>query len=133
MTPFMCYFYDNKKRTNAIFTEAVCVSRRRGAVRDRPGPEVDGACSRVLRPTGWGRGWGGLRTRSPPSSIPPPPPSGEGGGGERAISGVNLTGRMFPGSSATGDLISLGVRGRPTGFCGGLCRERKHTAIQLLT
>lgn len=36
-----------------------------------------------------------------------------------------LTGRRFPGSSAPGDLSSLGVGGRPVVFCGGLCVGRK--------
>lgn len=36
-----------------------------------------------------------------------------------------LIGRRFPGSSAPGDLSSLGVGGRPAGFCGGLCAGRK--------
>lgn len=36
-----------------------------------------------------------------------------------------LTGRRFPGSSAPGDLSSLGVGGRPAGFCGGLCAGKK--------
>lgn len=35
-----------------------------------------------------------------------------------------LKGRRFPGSSAPGDLSSLGVGGRPD-FCGGLCAGRK--------
>lgn len=36
------------------------------------------------------------------------------------LSGVILTGRRFPGSSAPGDFTSLGVGGRPVAFCGGL-------------
>lgn len=36
-----------------------------------------------------------------------------------------LTGRRFPGSSAPGDLSSLGVGGRPGVLCGGLCAVRK--------
>lgn len=36
------------------------------------------------------------------------------------LSGVVLTGRRFPGSSAPGDLTSLGVGGRPVAFCGSL-------------
>lgn len=72
-------------------------------------------------PSGWGRGWGGLRTCSSFSSS-----SwalvGVGGWG---LSAVTLTGRRFPGSSAPGDLSSLGVGGRPAVFCGGLCTGRK--------
>lgn len=36
-----------------------------------------------------------------------------------------LKGRRFPGSSAPGDLSSLGVGGRPGDFCGGLCAGTK--------
>lgn len=65
-------------------------------------------------PTGWGRGSGGLRTcfSSSCSSVRLLACWG--------LSGVILTGRMFPGSSAPGDLTILGVGGRPVGFWGGL-------------
>lgn len=50
-----------------------------------------------------------------------------GGGG----SGVILTGRRFPGSSAPGDLSSFGVGGRPAGFWGGLCVGEEADSLEL--
>lgn len=41
----------------------------------------------------------------------------EGSGG---LSGVTLSGRRFPASSAPGDFSCFGVEGRPGDFCGGL-------------
>lgn len=47
------------------------------------------------------------------------------GVGSGVLSGVILTGRRFPGSSAPGDLGSLGVGGRPAGFWGCLFAVEK--------
>lgn len=65
-------------------------------------------------PRGWGRGWGGLRKCSSSSFWVLVGVEGW------ELSGVILTGRRFPGSSALGDFNSLGVGGRAGVFWGGL-------------
>lgn len=73
-----------------------------------------GSLMGLFWPNGWGRGRGGLRIcfSSSCSSFSFRVCWG--------LSGIILTGRRFPGSSAPGDPTSLGVGGRPVGFWGGL-------------